>query len=164
MEINNESQKDVTDKWLDVIFERVQSLELMEDIMKNGATTIMEFINYPSNQLQNINALMIKNMDFMIDTFGILFKNTQSVVKEELMKEMIKHLQIIKTFRYDDSKGGKIFSTHTHPITHKRSVELTSKFYIIASRLSKLRGDLIKNLDHLLWRKDDIKSKSRREL
>jgi len=166
-ESKGESLKNISDKFLDLIFDSLKILQYYETCMKQGCENLMEYMENFKIERKDISYIQLKNMELMIHEFDKLFKNVKSIVDITKMKEMEKKLDDMKKILGKEyiEKDGKKFYVYkeTHNQKEKtRDMKLGQVFYIIANDLSTLRGDVISNLSHILYTQKQNKGKKQK--
>lgn len=157
---SNQSKKDISNKWLDAIYERLVSLNFHEKLARDGCQSIIQYVNIPHQQLQALPQIQLKNLDLSISDFDMMFKDINDVVKGNQLKEMKKKLSKIKSLKIGDLNGVSYYKFNNVVVKgkQKKKLALTSTFYIMVNELSELRGDLVSSLKHILWKQDDEQS------
>ncbi len=162
-ELNQESKKDISDKWIAFICEHLQRLEELEVSSKQGCENMLEYVNIPVNQMVSLPVMQLKNIGFWISEFEITLKDVRAVLKKTEAEALENKLNLIKNTK---EKGFKIKETTIkiskvlrNSQTKKRKVVLLPLFEVVVNQLSNLRGELIENLKHILWiQKSESKS------
>lgn len=144
MESSESSQKNITDKWLDNIFECLMRLEQYERLMKEGCESIMDYVQ---NQNLSIGDIQYKNYSFFVTEAEILMEDTKHLIDKKKFLEISLLLTWIK--RYEEDIGG--FLEHKHDmLNHEEWNEVKPEFRIVFSRVSRLRGMFVSSLWKLL--------------
>ncbi len=163
-EETNQSKKDITNKWLDLIYTHLTNLDSLERRARDGCKDIIEYVNIPRNQLQSLPDIQIKNLSLLISEFEMTFKDVEEVVNPKSFKNMLGKFNEIIKIKVNGFKGILCYTNETNinsrykPI-RKNKKKLTSTFYLLINKLSELRGDLVTSLKHILWIKDDGENK-----
>lgn len=153
---DKESIKDVSTKFLDLIFDSLERLRNREIIMKQGCDSLMQYMREFNFSLSNINYLQVKNMELMITEFEIILPDINSIIDVDKFKKMNKSLDQIKTLIRDGykSKEGKqlvAFKEIYDERDHKKSMKIYSLFNYLIKELSELRGQLTESLKSILY-------------
>lgn len=158
---SNESIKNVSEKFLDVIFQSLQRLELHERYMKNGCIDLMEYIRIFHHPEGTINYVRVKNLKLMIHEFDILLNNTHSILSDDDHKDLQNKLKTIKkiinegiTKKDKDNKTKEtllVFKESFDNISKQKTMTLNPLFNIIQTELCSLRGLFVKSLNHILY-------------
>jgi len=152
---SKESQKDISNKFLDVIFESLQRLEIHERRMFEGCIDLKEYIDQLNFKI-DINFVRAKNMTLMIKEFEICFRNINAIVNSDKLKEMQEGLKKIKSIvnsGMSDKKNKKVFPFNI--ILNKpqkiSEIKINYLFEKIEIGLSMLRGKVISSLTPVLY-------------
>lgn len=151
----DESKKDVSNRWLNFIYDSLIRLEEDERRMRNGCLDLVEFFQLSQNNKNLITDLQINNMKFMLDEFDILLHNVRSILTKEKYDRLREKLKLYTDIFKGESKVElfKVVVSNADRKNRTRS-ELTPAFNKIADDLGKLRAKLVQNLDHILFIKD----------
>lgn len=144
MENSESSQKNITDKWLDNIFECLMRLEQYERLMKEGCESILEYVQNPNINLADI---QYKNYNLFITEAEILFEDTKHLIAKDKFLNISILLNWIKN--YDCDKGGLLKRVDDH-IAHEHWNELKPEFSNVIPQVSRLRGLFVSSLWKLL--------------
>lgn len=164
-EQQRESQKNVSDKFLDAIFNSLGKLDDHERNMLEGCSDLMEYI--PHLRFRNIsdslNYIQVANMKFMIDEFNFLFGYIQGIVDTTKFKEMEEELKNIRKIIEEGIKNKKTeekvypFNERFDPQSKSMKMMITELFPIVCKTLSKLKRDVIASLGYILYsRKENM--------
>lgn len=154
-EENQQSQKDVSDKFLDLIFGNVVSLDIYERRMIEGCEDLIKYMQQFNFLKENINYLREKNMNLMITEFDNCFTNINPIIGEEKTSELIEELEKIKYVVLNgiDFKGKRIypFDKTYNAQKKKSSLNFTPTFSFVARKLSELKKKTLFSLKHILY-------------
>lgn len=171
-EESRESEKNVSDKFLDLIFESLQNLQDFETCMNRGCSNLIDFmrefnINYQDPLIMNY--VKVENMMLMIQEFEKLFTNIKSIVKDTEMKSMKDKFKKIKE-EVDkglySEKEEKTYIAFKETINQKlktRGMVIYPLFDLISKELLILRGDVVSSLNHILFVQGKPKGEERAE-
>ena len=144
MENSESSQKNITDKWLDNIFESLMRLESYERLMKEGCEGILEYVQNPNINLADI---QYKNYTLFITEAEILIEDTKHLIDKKRFLDITLLLNWIKN--YEEEVDGFLERKYDM-LQHQEWNEIKPEFRIIFSRVSKLRGMFVSSLWKLL--------------
>ena len=165
---NGESLKNVSDRFLDLIFDSLRSLQENETCMKEGCANLVEYMrefNIPSSDINNI---QVKNMQLMINEFDKLFKNITPIVEKDTMKNMKQKLNeyqkvMDKGYINKEGKTFMIYKSGYDQLKKTNNINIKPLFYMVGNQLSDLRGEVILSLKHILYTQK-TKDKKPREI
>ena len=158
-----ESQKNVSDKFLDLIFDTLQTLRQREFMMKMGFDSLIEYMRMFNFKEKNINYLKVENMNLMIADFEIILSDIEVIVNDEKIKSMNEHLDDIKKLiskGYKSKTEGQLFAfKEIYDQRNKgvRYMKLHPLFDILVEKLSGLRRELNLNLKSILYTQKKLK-------
>lgn len=144
MENSESSQKNITDKWLDNIFESLMRLEGYERLMKEGCESILEYIQGSNLSIGDI---QYKNYSLFITEAEILIEDTKHLIDKKRFLDISLLLTWIK--KYEDEVDG--FLEHKYDmVQHEEWNEVKPEFRFVFSKISRLRGMFVSSLWKLL--------------
>ncbi len=155
-----ESQKDLSNKFLDIIFNSVQNLQDFETCMNQGCLNLIEYMQSFNINHQNpnlVNYLRLKNMDLMVQEFSLLLPNIKNIVQEDEMEKLEARLEIIKSAivnGVENKKSKKVMFISKETANHKNRTKgmiLLGLFDLIGNQLSQLRAETIDSLSSVLF-------------
>ena len=144
MEISESSQKNITDKWLDNIFECLMRLEQYERLLKEGCESILDYVQNPNLNLADI---QYKNYNLFITEAEILLEDTKHLIAKDKFLSISLLLKWIKNYEVD--KDGLIKRVNDF-VQHEYWNELKPEFSLVLPKISKLRGLFVSSLWKLL--------------
>ncbi len=164
-EEKRESQKNVSDKFLDAIFNSLGKLDDHERDMLEGCANLLEYIPHLRfrNPSESLNYVQAKNMQLMVDEFNFLFGYIQGIVEEPKLKEMEEKLKNIRTVIINGIKNKKTkeviypFYENYSQQNNSRRMALTNLFPLVCGSLSDLKREVISSLSYILYsRKENM--------
>lgn len=140
MEEEMSSNKNITDKWLDNIFETLMRLEGYERLAKEGCNSILEYV-----QVQNLDLATIqhKNYEMFISEFEIILNNTRHLIDKKTYLQITLKLNALKNF---EQEVGGFLDVKFNQMQHTEHCVLKQEFYFAENEISKLRGILVSSL------------------
>ncbi len=159
-EESRESEKNVSDKFLDLIFESLQNLQDFETCMNRGCSNLIDFMREFNMNYQDpliMNYVRVENMMLMIQEFEKLFTNIRSIVDETKMKSMedkFKKVKVEVEKGLSSKKEKKTYIAFKETINQKlktRGMVIYPLFDLICKELLILRGDVVSGLNHILF-------------
>ncbi len=159
-EEKRESQKNVSDKFLDAIFNSLGKLDDHERNMLEGCSDLMEYIPYLKfrNMSDSLNYVQAKNMRFMADEFNFLFGYIQGIIEENKLKEMEEELKNIRTiieegieYKKTKEKVYPFYESNSQRRSDPNKMILTHLFSPVCRRLSDLKRKVLLSLSHILY-------------
>lgn len=153
---NFESLRDLSAKWLENnVFQALEKIEEHGRLMRNGCSTIYEYVQIEPNRIQEI---QLKNMKLMIDEIEICLLNTQTIIEKESFDEIGKKLRNVAsifTNGIELKEQKKIIypsqKIMIDPYKRTTTLKLTSLFYILQDDLIKIHFKLINVLAPILF-------------
>jgi len=148
MEEDNINQKNITDKWLDNIYEILMRLEGYERLAKEGCNSLMEYLqSIAQNPNIDLATIQKKNYDMFITEFEILLNNIKHLVDKTIfLKMQIKLYRLIKT----EKEVGGFLEKRFDMLQHSEWSVLKPEFYSALRQISELRGIAVSSLWKML--------------
>jgi len=148
MEEDNINQKNITDKWLDNIYEILMRLEGYERLAKEGCNSIIEYLqSIAQNPNIDLATIQKKNYDMFITEFEVLLNNIQHLVDKTIfLKMQIKLYRLIKT----EKEVGGFLEKRFDMLQHTEWSVLKPEFYSALRQISELRGIAVSSLWKML--------------
>ncbi len=159
-ESSRESEKNVSDKFLDLIFESLQNLQDFETCMNRGCSNLIDFMREFNINYQDplrMNYIKVENVMLMVHEFNKLFTNIKSIVDKTKMEKMEEKLKKIKGEIENgiySAKEKTMFIAFKETINQKlktRGMTIYPLFDLISKELLGLRGDVVSSLNHILF-------------
>lgn len=140
---NNEqnSQKNITDKWLDNIFTCLMRLEEYERLAKEGCRSLLDYMQQGSSI--DLADLQYKNYSMFLTEVGIIMNNVKNVIPKTDFLRIKLLLDDVKKIEKD---WGGFLEIRINQIVHEETNYLNDGFYHVIDHLSKIRGILISSL------------------
>ena len=169
-EEKRESQKNVSDKFLDAIFNSLGKLDDHERNMLEGCSNLMEFIPYLRfrNMSDSLNYIQVENMKFMVDEFNFLFGYIQGIIDKIKLKNMEDKLENIRKVIEEGIENKKTeeiiypFYECFDPQSKSMKIMLTELFSLSCRDLSKLKREVIASLGHILYSRKENKEEEKK--
>lgn len=138
------TQKTITDKWLDNLYESLMRLEQYEKLAREGCESLMEYVQNPNLDLALIQN---KNLGLFITEFEITLNNGKKVIdKKEYLNMTLGIRRILK--KELEVKG--FLTEERDLVMHTTKNVLKPSFYIVLREISALRRDLVGSLWFIL--------------
>jgi len=144
-------------RWLENIYEQLRTIQDMERLAREGCNSIMEYLQIPVHARQVILAdVEYKNLRLMALEMDILISNLAPILKDKTDKYnqrlslLLINLDKRELFLKEIKKNNQVVMIESLPF-----------LYTSINYLSNLKGDLIKDIGHLLYiaEQDDNKKK-----
>ncbi len=157
-EEKRESQKNVSDKFLDVIFDSLGNLDTSERHMEKGYADLEEFQPYVKfrEPLEQLHYIEYANMKLMCSEFNFLFGYIEDIIDETKLKDMEEKLENIRKVIEEGIESKKTkeiiypFYECFDPQSKSMKMILTDLFPLVCKDLSKLKREVIHSLSHIL--------------
>lgn len=136
--------------WLQNIYENLKNLEYMERIAREGCSSILEYLQIPlENQQQILQDTQYKNMKFMVTEMNLLLTDLTPVLDKEKIKEFRKHLHALET----GVNNKALFVDEAYSFTKRKitSSSMTPLFYETISFITNMRVNIINEMASLLY-------------
>lgn len=155
---NDFESTNISEKWMENIYENIRNLENMERLAREGCNSILEYAQLASNPNAHIiiKEVQYKNAKMMLSELQLLLTDIRIIVGETFygkIKEVIdgleKFIQKRELFvieNFDTTKGRII------------SMDLTPMFFKVLKKLCDLRGRVIFEISGTLFLKKEDKS------
>ncbi len=154
---NEESQKNVSEKWLDYIYQSIVRLEEFERIARDGAIELIQLLQIPED---NLNEVRLKNIKLMLTEFDILLSNIRPILKKEdfnNMRSSLKSLTLLYEGKLKNNETGenievyKYIHTNKNKYSTKRKLILNTAFEFLIEKAIELRAELVNSVSHILF-------------
>ncbi len=152
--MDNYESTNINSLWLTNIFENLKNLEVMERISREGCNSLMDYLQIPLAQRQIILAdTQYKNLKFMVTEMQLLLTDLSPVVAKDKHKAFMDTLKKIQP----PIHIRRLFLVERHSVMKNGifTSEVTPFFYETLTFLSELKLDIIKEISHILYIKDD---------
>lgn len=166
-EETQESIKNVSDKWLDRIFNSLTTLEYYERQLRmgyQGLSEYLESLNNPNPEGTKVVA-QVQATAFLLNEYEMLFNNVETEIEKGQMKILRDKLKLCKEIWV--GKHGEVVS---YKYARRRGERIAiggkfhSNFFEIIDLFSEMRRILISNLSHILFIQNKIESKKQGEV
>jgi len=148
MEEDNINQKNITDKWLDNVYEILMRLEGYERLAKEGCNSLMEYLqSIAQNPNIDLATLQKKNYDMFITEFEVLLNNIKHLVDNKTFLKM--RIKLSSLITYEDEVDG-FLDMRVDMLQHREWYVLKPEFYNAQRQMSELRGLAVNSLWKLL--------------
>lgn len=145
---SNINQKNITEKWLDNIYEILIRLEGYERLSRDGGNSLMEYIqSIAENPNIDLATLQKKNYDFFITEYEVLLNNIRHLIDKATYLKMKMKLNALNN--YEDEIDGFL----EFKVDMVRKMEwyvLKPEFYNALRQISELRGLAVSSLWKML--------------
>jgi len=134
------SQRTITEKWLDNLFDSLMRLEVYERLAKDGCSNLLEYLSINDKEISQI---QYKNYSLFLTEAEVVINSCRNLIKEENCKKILFEIEMLKLYEQ------KIDSFLEKKINQKDNIswfELRPEFVIAVKRLSKIRKMLVENL------------------
>jgi len=149
MEEQNQFQEiNITDLWHKNLYESIQRLQDFERICRDGAVSIMEYLNITPDRMTEI---QFQYLRMMVSEMGILLGNARARVgKQFFLRAKIQLKQMKGTL---DMNPEDIFIPSINQQTHQTTYYLSEEFYTFLSNITQLREEIVAELGDILYGK-----------
>jgi len=149
MEEQNQFQEiNITDLWHKNLYESIQRLQDFERICRDGAVSIMEYLNITSDRMTEI---QFQYLRMMVSEMGILLGNARARIgKPFFLRAKIQLKQMKGTL---DMNPEDIFIPSINQQTHQTTYYLSEEFYTFLSNITQLREEIVAELGDILYGK-----------
>lgn len=144
MENEESSQKNITDKWLDNIFESLVRMQYYERLMKEGCGSLSEYIERSNADIVEV---QYKNYKLFITEAEILIEDSRHLIEKKQMLQISILLSLIKNY---EKKVGSFLEVHNNFISREKFNILRDEYFLIFPSISRLRGMFVSSLWKLL--------------
>lgn len=139
---SNINQKNITDKWLDNIFEILMRLEGFERLAKEGCVSVLDYVQNPSIQI-DMAQIQKKNYDLFIAEFIVLLNNARHLIDAKDCLKMQLKLNALSDF---ENEIGGLLETRSNMLQNREWFVLKPEFDYAVSEISSLRGLAVTSL------------------
>ncbi len=144
---NAKSQKDISSKFLDLIFEGFKRLENHERRIRNNCEDLYDFIIQENITNFDVGSVVIENFEAMKREFRTILSNCKPIMNKTEYDNLISKLNKIDKI----SKENQLWKIVVDDKRHTKRKALTSLYDRLSEELCKLRGDLIDSLSHIIF-------------
>lgn len=139
----------INEKWLQNIYENIQKLEENERIIREGCSSVLDFVQIPLNNREIIIGLtQYKTLKFFLTEFNLLLADLTPILKDDEAKDFEKVLKEMNNIINLE----KLFLDNRYDIKNNlTSCKPTQFFYSTLDILHTLKVDLFKKIKHILY-------------
>lgn len=152
--IEDNSQKNITDKWLDNIFKSLENLDLYQRRLRNGCMDLMEYIN-SLGLTDNLDKIRYQNAGIMITEFRILLDNVKKIINEkefELLSNDLKFCEKVYSNKLKlKDRQIDVYDIVHNEVEHESKFVITPYFELLSDQLCELRERIVSNLSNILF-------------
>jgi hypothetical protein len=147
----------INSKWLENIYEQLQTIQNMERLAREGCNSIMEYMQIQPQTRQMILAdVEYKNLRFMALEMDILIGNLAPVLEDKTEKYNLKLNHLLQNI---DTRH--LFLKEIKKDNQVVHVEALQFMYDSIGYLSNIKTSLIKDIGHLLYIKEQDNNKKK---
>lgn len=147
-EISQYQEVNITDLWNKNLYESLQKLQDFERIIRDGGTSITEYLQIPQDRIPEI---QFQHLRMMISEMGILLANSKARIKKTFfLKAKVQLKQMKKT---TDLNPQEIFIPILNQQNHSTNYYLSDTFYNFVSILTQMREEIVTELSDILFGK-----------
>ncbi len=140
----NSSEKNISDKWLDNIFNILTRLEEAEKLSREGCIGILEYIQIPEKTLPLI---QYKNYTLFLTDFRLLINNCEQIIGNDNYKVFAKNLEGLREL---ESKCQCFLGVKKNHINKTETYYLKPMFHNATEVIGQMRRNLVSNLWKIL--------------
>ena len=139
-----ESAKNISDSWLQNIYENLKNLEYMERLAREGCASVFDYAQIPIRMREMfIVDVQYKNLTLMANEFSLLLTDIGPICKKEFKNKLISKIDlIIERVKY---KKDFVYA----PVNTKGRVihsRLLKPFFITLQILTETRREIINEI------------------
>lgn len=142
--ISKETQRDIVENWMTLIFENLKRLEFCERLALEGCSDIIQYITIPNPDMTTIRH---KNYSLFMTEFSLLLGNAKNIMPKETYQKAQVEFMGLKLFE-KNCKG--FLRTEVNEAKHKKWYVFKPEFFTALDRLPKLRMIVIDGLWKIL--------------
>lgn len=152
MEEGNLQEVNITSLWNKNLFESLQRLQDFERICRDGAVSIVEYLNITPQRMPEIQFQYLK---MMVTEIGILLGNARArITKGFFLKAKVQLKQIKNIVDLDPQR---IFIPSVNQQNHTTTFYLSEEFYTFLTLLTQIREGIVTELGDILYGKGEVK-------
>ena len=138
--------------WNKNLFESLQKLQDFERICRDGAVSIVEYLNISPERMPEI---QFQYLRMMVTELGILLANSRArISKPFFLKAKVQPKQIKNIVDLDPQS---IFIPSINQQSHQTTYNLSEDFYTFLSQLTQIRDGIVTELGDILYGKSEEK-------
>jgi len=147
-EINKLQEVNITDLWNKNLYESLQKLQDFERIIRDGGTSITEYLQVSQDRIPEI---QFQHLRMMISEMGILLANAKARINKLFFLKAKVQLKQMKSII--DLTPQEIFIPILNQQNHTTTYYLSDTFYTFVSILTQMRGEIVTELSDILFGK-----------
>jgi len=151
-EINKLQEVNITDLWNKNLYESLQKLQDFERIIRDGSTSITEYLQISQDRVSEI---QFQHLRMMISEMGILIVNAKARINKTFFLKAKVHLKQMK--RTIDLTPQEIFIPIINQQSHTTTYYLSDTFYNFITILTQMREEVVTELSDILFGKQTEK-------
>jgi hypothetical protein len=147
-EQNQYQEVNITDLWNKNLYESLQKLQDFERIIRDGSTSISEYLQISPDRIPEI---QFQHLRMMVSEMGILLANSKARIQKSFsLKAKVQLKQIKKTL---DLSPQDIFIPTLNQQNHTTTYYLSETFYNFIAILTQMREEIVMELADILFGK-----------
>lgn len=154
-EENNFQETNISGLWLKNLFESLEKLQDYERICREGALSLMEFLQIPQSKMAEV---QFQNLKMMITETGILLVNAKPRLRKEFILQAQLKLKQMKELV--DLNSDAIFISSINQQSNLVVHNLSGNYFKLLMELTKIRGEIVNELADILYGKGEEKVSS----
>lgn len=156
---NEFSTTNINTRWLENIYENLKNLEEMERVVREGCSSLIEFLQIPPDQRNFVIPMaQYKSLRIMATEIKLLLDDLMPVINPEQLKEYRRKLNNIMGF---DEHGQSVLDNQELFIKQVKKnnqilyCETTLIFNKTLNFISDIKSGIISDIGHILYIKED---------
>jgi hypothetical protein len=155
-EFNNVDTSNINFKWLDNIYGQLKNIQDMENLAKDGCSSLAEYLQIPMEmQRVVIPDAQYKNLRFIVLEMNSLIINLSPVLKDKTEEYRNKLKPILINIDHRE-----LFLKNIKSNNQVMCIEVLPLFNMTVSYLSEIKLQLIQEIGHILYLPNEDKKKS----
>ncbi len=150
-----ESVRNISDKWMNSIYDSLQRLEEYERMAREGFKGLMEYVQSIGTLNKNIEIIMFQNLKFLVSEMKILIPKAKFHLKEEEFKTLTENVGeygriIQKGYMIINKKKQEIF-TKGSDYKHRQIFKLGNGFDLLFELVINTKNRILDDLDNIVF-------------
>lgn len=159
--LNDNTKKIIADQWIGLLYARLEQLNEAYIRMHEGCIDLVEILPI-INQPETLDKIQYQNAGFIITYIRNILLNGKALLETDKWNKLKEELDVLDNLHvngmFDGEQMIKVYSIKRSDITKTQKFCLNSYFKILVKGLDKLYGDLISNIEDVLFLEGNIKN------
>lgn len=160
--LNDNTKKIIADQWIGLLYTRLEQLNEAYIRMHEGCIDLVELLPI-INQQETIDKIQYQNAGFILTYIRNILLNGRALFVNKDWDALKEKLDVLDNLHvkgmFDGKEMIKVYSIKRSDVTKTQRFSLNSYFKILVKGLDELYGEVVNNIEEVLFLEGNIKSK-----